>query len=144
MSADPKMQVFRVPTLFSFTFTRSDVLDRFLELLGGAEGDLLAGLDLDRLAGRGVATRAGGALAHLEDAETDDADALALLQVLGDPAHHVGEDALGLLLGQFLVLGDCRGKVLERDGRRASCFLRHVWPSSFVKKRLRNLRCFWP
>ena len=59
-------------------------LDGFLEFLGGAEGNLLAGLDLDRLAGGGVAAHAGGALADLEDAEADDTDALALLQVLGD------------------------------------------------------------
>jgi NADH-quinone oxidoreductase subunit A len=56
--------------------------DGFLEFLGRAEGDLLAGLDVDRLAGGGVAAHAGGALAHLEDAEADDADALALLQAL--------------------------------------------------------------
>src|SRR5581483_1552746 len=58
--------------------------DRFLQLLGGAEGDLLRRLDLDRLAGGGVAAHARGALADLEDAEPNDADALALLQVLGD------------------------------------------------------------
>src|SRR5216684_4735679 len=55
-------------------------LDGFLEFLGGAEGDLLAGLDLDRFAGRGITPHAGGALADLKDAEADDADALALLQ----------------------------------------------------------------
>ena len=61
-------------------------LDGFLEFLGRAEGDLLAGLDVDRFAGGGIAAHAGGALADLQDAETDDADALALLQVLGDHA----------------------------------------------------------
>src|SRR3981189_1028697 len=83
--------------------------DGFLEFLGRAEGDLLAGLDVDRFAGGGVAAHAGGALAHLEDAEADDADALALLQVLGDPADQVVENLLSLLLGQFLVFGDRRG-----------------------------------
>src|SRR5262245_25196830 len=39
--------------------------DRFLQLLGDAERDLLARLDLDRLAGGGVAPHAGRALAHL-------------------------------------------------------------------------------
>src|SRR5215510_5163730 len=42
-------------------------LDRFLQLFGGAEGHLLAGLDLDRLTGGGIATHARGALAHLQD-----------------------------------------------------------------------------
>src|SRR5436853_2454745 len=56
--------------------------DGFLEFLRGAERDLLARLDLDRLAGRGVAAHAGGALANLKDAEATDADAVALLEVL--------------------------------------------------------------
>src|SRR6266851_8685572 len=76
---------------------RKDVLsDGFLQLLGRAEGYLLAGLDVDRFAGGGVAAHAGGALAYLQDAETDDADALALLEVLGNPADHVVQNGLGL------------------------------------------------
>src|SRR6516162_3781514 len=71
--------------------------DGFLELLGSAEGDLLGGLDVDRFAGRGVAAHARRTLAYLQDAEPDDADTLALLQVLGDPADHVVENGLGLL-----------------------------------------------
>src|SRR6478672_12928714 len=86
--------------------------DGFLELLGCTEGNLLAGLDVDRLAGGGVAAHAGGALAHLQDAEANDADPLALLEVLGDQGDRVGQDRLGLLLGQFLVLGDRRGQML--------------------------------
>src|SRR3546814_9818649 len=58
--------------------------DGFLQHLAGAEGNLLGGLDLDRLAGLRVAAHAGGALADLQDAEVADADALALLQRLGD------------------------------------------------------------
>src|ERR1700712_4779294 len=92
--------------------------DGFLELLGRAEGNLLAGLDLDRFAGGGVAAHAGGALAHLEDAETDDTDTLALLEVLGDAADQVAQDFFGLLLGQFLLFGDRRRQMLERDGGR--------------------------
>src|SRR5216684_2200632 len=94
---------------------RKDVLsDGFLQLLGCAEGNLLAGLDVDRFAGGGVAAHAGGALAHLQDAETDDTDALSLL------------------LGQLLLIGDCRCEMLERDGGRGRCLLRHVWPSSLL------------
>src|SRR5882672_12394997 len=107
-------------------------LDGFLEFLGRAEGNLLAGLDLDRLAGGGVAAHAGGALANLEDAEADDADALALLQVLGDHGDHVAQDRLSLLLRQFLILGDRRGQVLQGNRSWSRCFLRHIWPSSLV------------
>src|SRR5579864_3319475 len=109
--------------------SREATLDRFLEFLGRAEGHLLAGLDVDRLAGRGVAPHAGCTLADLEDAEPHDADPLALLQVLGDPGDDVVQNRFGLLLGQFLVLGDGRRQVLERNGRRCRCFLRHLWPS---------------
>src|SRR5712675_3767947 len=77
--------------------------DGFLQLLGRAEGNLLAGLDVDGFAGSGVAAHAGGALAHLQDAETDDTDAFALLQMLGDPADHVVQNGLSLLLGQLLL-----------------------------------------
>src|ERR1700712_5317489 len=106
--------------------------DGFLEFLGRAEGDLLAGLDLDRFAGGGVAAHAGGALANLENAEPDDADTLALLEVLGDQGDRVGQDGLGLLLRQFLVLGDRRCQMLQRDRGRSRCFLRHIWSSSVV------------
>src|SRR6478672_7882978 len=102
--------------------------DGFLELLGCTEGNLLAGLDVDGFAGGGVAAHAGGALADLKDAETDDADALALLQVLGDHGDHVAQDRLSLLLGQFLVFGDRRRQVLQGDGSWSRCFLRHIGP----------------
>src|SRR5262245_5158879 len=61
--------------------------DRLLELLGGAERDLLARLDLDRLAGGRIASHARRALPDLQDAEPADADAVALLQVLADVGH---------------------------------------------------------
>src|SRR5439155_8736612 len=50
-------------------------LDRFLEVLGGAESDFLAGLDLDGLTSRGIAAHAGGALAYLQDTKAVEADA---------------------------------------------------------------------
>jgi hypothetical protein len=43
--------------------------DCFLEILGSAKRDLLAGLDLDGLAGRRVASHAGGAMPDLQDAQ---------------------------------------------------------------------------
>src|SRR3954454_2643391 len=88
-------------------------LNGFLEFLGGAEGDLLAGLDLDRLAGGGGAPDAGGAFAGLEDAEPHDPDPLALLQVLCDPVHHVGQDRLGRLLRQLMWLGQRRRQMFQ-------------------------------
>src|SRR5579871_2837135 len=106
--------------------------DRFLQLLGGAESNLLACLDVDRFAGGGVAAHAGGTFANLQDAEADDADTLTLLQVLGDAHDHVVQNAFGLLLGQLLLFGDGRREMLERNGRRSSCFLRHIWPSSLL------------
>src|SRR5580700_3650522 len=57
-------------------------LHRFLEFLGGPEGDLLARLDLDRLARRRIAAHASGALADLKNSETVDAEPVPFLQVL--------------------------------------------------------------
>src|SRR6267154_5816893 len=112
---------------------RKDVLsDGFLQLLGCAEGNLLAGLDVDRFTGGRVAAHAGSALAHLQDAETDDADALTLLEVFGDAADQIVQNGFRLLLGQFLLIGDCRCEMLERDGGRGRCLLRHIWPSSLL------------
>src|SRR5690348_15928773 len=63
-------------------FANAKSLDRLFQLFRGAEGDLLARLDLDGFAGGRVAAHAGGALAHDEDAKTVEADTRALLQVL--------------------------------------------------------------
>src|SRR2546427_651787 len=90
--------------------------DGFLEFFSGAERDLLAGLDLDWLAGRGIAAHACRALAHLQDAESADADAVALLEMLDDEIDHVAEDRLGLLLGKLVGLGDIGREVLQRHG----------------------------
>src|SRR6185295_6177300 len=68
--------------------------DRRLQLLGDAESDFLRGLDLDRLAGLGIDSHTGLALAHLEDAEGGQADAVALLEVLADG----GDEGLGELV----------------------------------------------
>src|SRR5580658_8212016 len=91
--------------------------DRFLEFLGGAEGDLLAGLDLDRFAGGRIAAHARGALADLQDAEPADADALALLEVLDDIADQAAENGFSLLLRQFVILRKARRQVLQCHGR---------------------------
>ena len=75
-----------------------------------------AGLPPVRLAGAGIAAGAGGALADLEDAEPDDPDPVPLLEVLGDELDHVGQDGLGVLLGEVLALRDVGGEMLERNG----------------------------
>src|SRR5512146_1434855 len=77
--------------------------DRFLQFLGGAEGDLLARLDLDLLARRRVAAHAGGALANHENAKTVEADTRAFLQVLGDRGDRVVEERMRGLV-RHLVL----------------------------------------
>src|SRR6202521_3665841 len=91
-------------------------LDRFLEFLGGAEGDLLARLDLDRLAGGGIAAHASGSLADLKDAESADAEAVAFLQVLHHQADEVAENRFGLLLCHFMGLGKGGGDMLQGNG----------------------------
>src|SRR5262249_61186993 len=84
-------------------------LYRFLQFLGGPEGHLLARLDLDRLAGRRVAPHAGGPFAHLQDAETANADAVALLEVLDDHADQIVEDGLRGRLRHLMIGGKAGG-----------------------------------
>ena len=57
-----------------------------LSSLAARKATFLLALIWIGFAGGGVAAHAGGALADLQDAEADDADALALLQVLCDLA----------------------------------------------------------
>src|SRR5437867_5849910 len=71
---------------------------RFFELLGSPERDLLAGLDVNSLAGRRVAPLAGSAFAHHQDAEPTDADAVALLEMLGHQTDQIAEHGFCLLL----------------------------------------------
>src|SRR5580693_3685497 len=97
---------------------RTRLSNRFLELLGGAEGDLLAGLDLDGFAGGRIAAHARGALADLQDAEPADADALALLEVLDDIADQAAKDGFSLLFRQFVILRKARRQVLQCHGSR--------------------------
>ena len=106
--------------------------DGFLQFLGGAKRDLFGSLDLNFLAGRGIAALAGGALADLENAEADNPDTFALLEVLGDAGDHVGQNGLGRLLRQFVVFGQSCREMLQCNGGRSRCFLRPIWPSSLL------------
>src|SRR4029079_15687940 len=56
--------------------------DRFLELLGGSECNLLRRLDLDRFASGGVAAHTRRTPTDLQDAEAGHTHLVALLQVL--------------------------------------------------------------
>src|SRR5262245_57188899 len=71
-------------------------LDGCLEILGGTECDLLAGLDFDGFAGCRIAAHARRPFADLQDAQARDANALALLQMLGDVLHHADEHGVDL------------------------------------------------
>src|SRR3954470_2884684 len=110
---------------------RRGASDRLFEFLGGAERDLLAGLDLDRFAGRRIAPHAGCTLAYHQDAEAANADAVALLEVLGHQADQVAEDRLGLLFRHLMGFREICGEMLQGHGRLCARFLRcHGWPSS--------------
>src|SRR6185312_243955 len=102
--------------------------DRFLELLGSPEGDFLRRLDLDRFAGCGVAAHARGALAHLQNAEAADADALALLQMLDDITDEIAEHGLCLLLRHFVLFIHRRSEMLQ---------------SNRCRRRFSRSRCHW-
>src|ERR1700743_1872672 len=96
-------------------FQRNRSLDRFLQFLGGAEGNLLARLDLDGFARRRIAAHAGSALAHDEDTQTVQTDAGALLQVLGDRRDRVVEERMRRLVGHLVLLGQLHRQLARAD-----------------------------
>src|SRR5690606_27329623 len=100
--------------------------DGFFQLLGGAESDLLAGLDLDRLTRCRVAAHAGGTLADLANAKPDHADALAPLEMAHDHVDEVAEQCFGLLLRHVVTFRHFGGDVLECDRRRFCCCGSHA------------------
>src|ERR1019366_2978711 len=64
-------------------------LNRLFQFLGGSEGDLLAGLDLDGLASPRISAHPGGTVLNLEDAETGQTDFVAVLEMAGGQRHQV-------------------------------------------------------
>ena len=80
--------------------------DGFLQFLRRAESDLLLRGDLDGFAGRRVAALARSALRDLQNAEAGDADAVALLEVLGQHRDQVVHDLVHLLLRHLVLLGE--------------------------------------
>src|SRR5262245_19425585 len=79
--------------------------DGVLHVLGDAERDFLRRLDLDLLAGGGIAPEAGGALADLHDAKPGDAHLVALLQVFHRGRDEIIEYCRQLLFGHFVIVG---------------------------------------
>jgi hypothetical protein len=65
-------------------------LDRFLELFGGAEGNLF--FDLDLLAGGWIAAHTCGTLAYLQDTKAAEPDAPPLLQMSRDDGDYDERD----------------------------------------------------
>src|SRR5690606_13133392 len=96
----------------------SPILDGFLEFLGRAESDFLAGLDLDLFAGRRVTAHARRTLADLQNPETADADLVTFLEMLRQQTHEVGEDFARDLLRELMLVGERRRQMLQRDNRR--------------------------
>src|SRR5262249_36702006 len=95
-------------------------LDGFFQFLGSAEGNLLAGLDLDGFAGGRIAAHTGGALTDLQNTETREAKLLALLQMLGDHFDKLVEQSFALLLAHFVAFSERMSEMLESDG--TTCF----------------------
>ena len=81
-------------------------LDGFLQFLAGAENDFLACLDLHRFPGLRIATHPRFAPLHLKNTAPDDADFVALPDVLGESSNGVGKDGFGLGLGKFMSFGN--------------------------------------
>src|SRR5262249_13730042 len=83
--------------------------------LAWAEGDLLAGLDLDCLAGRRITAYSGSTITHHQNSEPGDFHALPLFQVLGDHADQVFQHFPTLFLCEVMLLRQRIGEMLFGD-----------------------------
>src|SRR3954463_5760987 len=102
---------------------RSDPMsDRFLQLLGRPEGDLLAGLDLDLLARGRVAPEPGGTRADLEDPKAIDTDLGPFRQVFGEGLQELAQHALDLPLRHVMALCQPGRQLLQADRSDRGCF----------------------
>ena len=77
--------------------------DRHLEFFGDAEGDLFAGLDLDRFTRCRITAHAGSTVPHLQTPESGDLHPLAFLQVFSDQAGKILKNFLALLFGELML-----------------------------------------
>src|SRR5262245_28149360 len=96
--------------------------DRHLEFFGDAEGDLFAGLDLDRLTRRRITTHTGSTIPHLQTPESDDLHSVAFLQVLSDQTGKIPKNLLALLFGELMLFRQSMGQLLCAD-RLSDCRL---------------------
>src|SRR5262249_17595675 len=102
----------------------------FLEFFGRAEGDLLAGLDLDRFAGCGIASHTRRALAHHQDAEAAYPAPVGVFEMRGHQVQQFAEQRLGMFFRHFMGFREICGEMLQGHGRLCARFLRcHGWPS---------------
>jgi len=98
--------------------------DRHLEFFGDAEGDLFAGLDLDRFTRCRITAHAGSTVPHLQTPESGDLHPLAFLQVFSDQAGKILKNFLALLFGELMLFRQGMGQLLCADrlsGRRPGC-----------------------
>ena len=72
-------------------------LHGLFEFLRWPEGNLLAGFDLNSLAGRRVPTHPGRPFPDLKDAEAGQADFGAFLQMARSEGHQITQDRFSLL-----------------------------------------------
>jgi hypothetical protein len=96
--------------------------DRHLEFFGDAEGDLFAGLDLDRFTRRRITAHAGSTIPHLQTPESGDLYSLAFLQVLSDQTGKILKNLLALLFGELMLFRQSMGQLLCAD-RFSGCRL---------------------
>ena len=90
-------------------------LNRLAEILSGSERHFLARLDLDCFAGGGIASHAGGALAHLKGSEPGDADPRAFLEVLPNQSDGTGQHLVRLFCRNPMRFANRGCELAKRD-----------------------------
>ena len=88
------------------------------------KSDFLAGLDLNRLAGRRIAPHASRPLSNLQDPEPRNSDSFALLQMLGDQSDKVVEEFAPRPFCQLVLFGQACGEL----GKRNRNLVGHLFP----------------
>ena len=83
----------------------SQRLNCCFQFLGRAKSDLLAGFDLNRLAGRRIAPHASGSFSYLQDAKPRNSYSFALLQMFGDQGDEIVDEFAPRPFRQLVLLG---------------------------------------